>query len=108
MTPLDGKQTKILKKLLKKSLSSFEEIKPELFSAYCFLKQEGYISIETKQTTDSLPNGLIGINTDITHIGISEKGKSYLYNERLSLLRFFIPLVISVCAVVISIIGIIS
>lgn len=103
MTTLSNKQRKLLKKLVKKPLASFEEIPKTDIDAFFYLREVGYLKVEYEKSTSQAPNGFIQVNTDITYIGISEKGKAYLYDHRTTSLCFAIPTIISLASLAISI-----
>lgn len=102
MTTLSNKQRKILKKLLKNPLTSFEEDIPNK-AVYAYLNTAGYLTVETETDTSELANGIIGVHSVVKKICVSEKGKAYLYEHRMTSLCFTIPTIISLASLVISI-----
>lgn len=103
MNALSREQRKLLIELFNNPLSSINEIPDEKLSTIAYLKQLGYVDIQTKNNTSALPNGFTGVSTEVTHIGVSEKGKAYLYEYRVTLLCFILPTSISLASLAISI-----
>lgn len=102
MTTLSRKQRRLLKKLIKHPVSSDTEIGDNLHT-YVYLKEAGYISVETDAEISDLPNGFTGVKSVIKSITISEKGKAYLYEHRITTFAFVLPTIISVASLAVSI-----
>ena len=103
MTSLSREQRKLLTRLLSSPLSSLDGLPENQLSALAYLRQVGYIENQTTSHTSNLPNGILGFSQEISHIVVSEKGKAYLYEYRVTLLCFMLPTAISLASLVISI-----
>ena len=102
MTTLSRHQHKLLKKLVKHPISSDIEITPNI-DIYLYLNEAGYISIETDTNTSNLANGFIGVKKVLKSVSISEKGKAYLYEHRITTFAFVLPTIISIESLAVSI-----
>lgn len=107
MTMLDSTQRKTLKVLMKHPLSSTEDFSDNDLYLYGYLREVGYVRIETSQRPVELQNGFYSVNTTVTAIQITEKGKAYLYQHRITTLCFIIPTTISIISLLISLLSLV-
>lgn len=102
MTILSKKQRKLLKKLLKSPITDADKIHENLY-IYAYLREVGYITVEVDKHYSELPNGFTGVASAVKSISISEKGRAYLYECRITTFGFIIPTVISIASLAVSI-----
>lgn len=102
MTTLDSNQRKILKALIENPLTSTKDMSEQDMYVYGYLREAGYVRIETEDFVEELSAGRYVTRTAISSIQITEKGKAYLYDHRTTMLCFAVPTIISIISLLIS------
>lgn len=102
MTILTKKQRKLLKKMFKSPITDADKIHEDLY-IYAYLREVGYITVEIDKYSSELPNGFTGVASAVKSVSITEKGKAYLYEYRITAFAFIIPTIISIASLAVSI-----
>lgn len=97
MVSLSPKQFFVLIRLSRSPITSINGLRPRDFQILRFLDSCGYVSIQTRRPDDTLNDA------SFSSAEISELGFSYLFASLRNLFCFFIPVIISICSLVISI-----
>lgn len=98
---LDSRQYNYLKKFTKKSYTE-TEIRKEYMPICKFLLEENFLQYSHPRHIEKDSNGFPVPGTP-TFIEITELGRSYLYTHRSESLRWKIPVLISIAALIVSI-----
>lgn len=95
---LNKSQLVFLKKLNKTDKYYFSSLDAPVVS---YLSNLGYV-LKASESGDRWGNGAIWF------CSITEKGKAYLYDVHKTNMRFFIPVSVSVCSLIVSILALLS
>ncbi len=100
MVTLSPKQFAVLVRLSKSPIRSVTGLKPREFRILCFLCDCGYAEIQTRIPAEAIKD------SNFRSAETTESGMSYLFSAIRNLFCFFVPVVISICSLILSVISI--